>query len=393
MIRLAQTLLLLVLYLSVALSSTYDKEKSFHIEQANTDVIDDFEAMVRRGRSQKVLHAVWLYDEDEECRKLVDESPEYSVYAHEVLRKMDDGLSCYGEDYARAVVPELAEEPLGLVEEALAQMPEEKAKGYQNEFDRLRFSGKDRKVDYYALYGKMVRDEVRGRYEVQKKLISAVTSELKDFTSIIPWHTYLTQVEKQEMQHNRKLSDHQKHTIYNQWCKKIKEEQRRKQVEIETYKKKLKKKREKAALISLSSLTATVLLLIIIRKRTIIYRRIQPLLRPYPLTICALLLIALFKLPYGYYQFLRIAVTIWALIVLIQTYHRPGESPGKTCTMLLSGGIAILYNPILPIRLDKEAWTVLNLLSIPLILLSTYLPPPKTATKALTPDHTGENNP
>lgn len=34
-----------------------------------------------------VLNAVWLYDEEEECRRMVDESAEYGVYAHEALRE------------------------------------------------------------------------------------------------------------------------------------------------------------------------------------------------------------------------------------------------------------------------------------------------------------------
>lgn len=97
------------------------------------------------------------------------------------------------------------------------------------------------------------------------------------------------------------------------------------------------------------------------------------ILRPLPLSICALLGIATFDLPYGYYQFLRIAVTTWAILTLIQAYNHLGESPGKTCTLLLTGSIAILYNPILPIHLDKDNWTILNLITIPLILLSTYL--------------------
>lgn len=119
-------------------------------------------------KKQDVLHAVWLYDEDEECRRLVDGSAEYGVYREEVLRKQDDALPCYGEDYARAMVPEMADEPLGLVEATLAGMPEERRKVYQGELERLKLSGKDTKLDYYGLYGRLVRDEVRGQYEQQK---------------------------------------------------------------------------------------------------------------------------------------------------------------------------------------------------------------------------------
>ena len=343
------------------------------------NTMNDFDVQVQRDKSLRVLNAVWLYDEDEECRRLVDESPEYGVYAHEALRKQDATLHSFGEDYARVVAPAMADEPMGLVEQTLAGMPEARRGVYQGEFDQLRLSGKDTRQDYYALYGKLVRDEVRGQYEEQKKLAASVNSALKNSTSIIPWHTYLTLVEKQEMQHKRKLPDHWKHQIYNQWSKKIKEKEHQKQIEIES----CKKKREKAILIAISSLIGLALLLIIIRvsykKRIIIYHSIQPILRPFPLTICALLGIAVFDLPYGYYQFLRIAVTTWAILTLIQANNRLAESPGKTCTMLLTGGIAILYNPIFPIHLDKDTWTLLNIISIPLILLITFLTPHRSA--------------
>ena len=75
----------------------------------NNDVMDVFEAQVRARKAAEVLESVWLYDEDEGCRKLVDESPEYGVYAHEALRKHDATLHSYGEDYARAVVPQMAD--------------------------------------------------------------------------------------------------------------------------------------------------------------------------------------------------------------------------------------------------------------------------------------------
>ena len=102
-------------------------------------------------------------------------------------------------------------------------------------------------------------------------------------------------------------------------------------------------------------------------------KAIQSILHPFPLIICVLLAIAICKLPYGYYQFLRIAVTIWGLTGIIQAAAKPTPGAAKTSALIISSGIAILYNPILPILLDKEIWVYLNLISIPLILLTTYL--------------------
>lgn len=130
--------------------------------------MNDFDSQVQRDKSLRVLNAVWLYDEDEECRRLVDESPEYGVYAHEALRKQDATLHSFGEDYARVVAPGQADEPMGLVESTLARMPEERRGAYQGDFDRLRLSGKDTRQDYYGLYARIVRDETRRQYAEQK---------------------------------------------------------------------------------------------------------------------------------------------------------------------------------------------------------------------------------
>ncbi len=149
----------------------------------NTDMMNDFDGMVRRAKSQEVLHAVWLYDEDEAARKLVDESAEYGVYAHEALRKQDATLHSYGEDYARAVMPELADEPMGLVEQVLDRMPEGRRGVYRGEFDRLRLSGNDRRQDYYGLYGRIVRDETRRQYAEQKRVLQQEQERVQGLVS------------------------------------------------------------------------------------------------------------------------------------------------------------------------------------------------------------------
>lgn len=145
--------------------------------------MNDFDSQVQRDKSLRVLNAVWLYDEDEECRRLVDESPEYGVYAHEALRKQDATLHSFGEDYARVVAPGQAEEPMGLVEATLERMPKERRGVYQGEFDRLRLSGKDTRQDYYALYGRLVRDEVRGQYAEQRRVQQQQAEKLEQIVS------------------------------------------------------------------------------------------------------------------------------------------------------------------------------------------------------------------
>ncbi len=147
------------------------------------NTMNDFDVQVQRDKSLRVLNAVWLYDEDEECRRLVDESPEYGVYAHEALRKQDATLHSFGEDYARVVAPAMADEPMGLVEQTIAGMPEARRGVYQGEFDRLRMSGRDSRQDYYALYGKLVRDEVRGQYAEQQRVQRQQAERLEQVVS------------------------------------------------------------------------------------------------------------------------------------------------------------------------------------------------------------------
>ncbi|WP_339812058.1 DUF6804 family protein [uncultured Imperialibacter sp.] len=79
----------------------------------------------------------------------------------------------------------------------------------------------------------------------------------------------------------------------------------------------------------------------------------------YILFICAgLLLIALVELPYGYYTFLRLAVTIGAVLVIYIEY-----SKSLNFWIIIFGIIAVLFNPIFPIYLrDRGLWAVIDVL-------------------------------
>lgn len=72
--------------------------------------------------------------------------------------------------------------------------------------------------------------------------------------------------------------------------------------------------------------------------------------------IAILLGIGVFKLPYGYYTFLRIIVFIYSISYLYIFYKN--EKHGVTVALT---AIAILFNPILPIHLNKEIWSFINI--------------------------------
>lgn len=172
-----------------------------------TDILMDFDEQVRRDKAARVLQAVWLYDEDAECRQLVDASPEYSVYKAEALRKVDAALPCFGEDYARTVAPQLAEEPMRLVEASLAAMPDARKESYRADFLNLRTRGGDTRQDYYALYGRMVRDDVRSKWDAQQARIKAVQESLGRMDAYVRGDEFGESFSEQDLANVRSVTD------------------------------------------------------------------------------------------------------------------------------------------------------------------------------------------
>lgn len=78
------------------------------------------------------------------------------------------------------------------------------------------------------------------------------------------------------------------------------------------------------------------------------------------LLICSgLLLLAIAELPSGYYTFLRIAVFIATLIVIVAEFKN-----GISFRVIAFGIIAIVFNPLIPVYLnDKETWIPIDIIS------------------------------
>ena len=79
-------------------------------------------------------------------------------------------------------------------------------------------------------------------------------------------------------------------------------------------------------------------------------------IRPILLLCSALLLLAIFPFPIGYYTFLRITVTIGAIIVIAAEFKK-----GINYWVLIFCLIAILFNPIAPVYLNKPIWILIDL--------------------------------
>ena len=80
----------------------------------------------------------------------------------------------------------------------------------------------------------------------------------------------------------------------------------------------------------------------------------------------AALLIALAPLPYWYYTFLRIIVFAAAAFLTYQHYKHEQEF---SVWVALLGGIAILFNPLIPIHLSREIWAPIDVIAAAVFLV------------------------
>lgn len=71
--------------------------------------------------------------------------------------------------------------------------------------------------------------------------------------------------------------------------------------------------------------------------------------------------------PYGYYILLRWVVTASAIFLVWIAYNLK-----KTFWLFLMGIIALLFNPIAPIHLDKETWIIIDLIVATIFLVSIF---------------------
>lgn len=66
------------------------------------------------------------------------------------------------------------------------------------------------------------------------------------------------------------------------------------------------------------------------------------------LVLAALLAIGVFDLPYGYYQFLRLAVCVGGIALAVMRPSRLATAFGI--------GVAILFNPLWTVHFTKDVW-------------------------------------
>lgn len=82
------------------------------------------------------------------------------------------------------------------------------------------------------------------------------------------------------------------------------------------------------------------------------------------IAICILLGLALLPLPYGYYMFLRLAVCAYAVFVFTQE-----QKKGVCFGSVAAAAIALLYNPIFRVHLEKEIWMGVNVVTAVVLVI------------------------
>ena len=97
-------------------------------------------------------------------------------------------------------------------------------------------------------------------------------------------------------------------------------------------------------------------------KETITYKNIAS-----GISIIMLLLAIPTFWPYGYYVLLRWVVALTAVFLLWLAYESK-----RTFWLFLMGMVAVLFNPIIPVHLDKETWVIIDLVVATLFLASIF---------------------
>ena len=78
-----------------------------------------------------------------------------------------------------------------------------------------------------------------------------------------------------------------------------------------------------------------------------------------PFALAVLLLISVFDLPYGFYTVLRVCVCFASLYLAFCCYCCDGKY-----AIIPSLIIAVIWNPIFPVYLDKDTWVALDIIAM-----------------------------
>lgn len=86
--------------------------------------------------------------------------------------------------------------------------------------------------------------------------------------------------------------------------------------------------------------------------------------------VAAMLLVALLDMPYGYYRLLRLCVTGYAIFFV---FANLAEETIRWPATILMAIIALTFNPVMPVYLDRETWAGIDVAAAAIIPLCSML--------------------
>jgi len=81
-----------------------------------------------------------------------------------------------------------------------------------------------------------------------------------------------------------------------------------------------------------------------------------------------LLVVAVLPLPYGYFMFLRLAITAAAVYVAYENFNKDIPVWG-----IIFIGVALLFNPFYTVHFDKALWAVIDIVVAALFFINSRI--------------------
>lgn len=88
------------------------------------------------------------------------------------------------------------------------------------------------------------------------------------------------------------------------------------------------------------------------------------------IVLAIFLFLCLADMPYGFYQFVRLAGLIGFAILSYQAHEQ-----GRQTEMIIYGGLALLFQPFFKIALGREIWNLVDVIVGIGLLISIFMKP------------------
>jgi hypothetical protein len=92
---------------------------------------------------------------------------------------------------------------------------------------------------------------------------------------------------------------------------------------------------------------------------------------PIKIILSVLFFLCVLDMPYGFYQFVRLAGLIGFAILAYQAHEQ-----GRQTEMIIYGGLALLFQPFFKIALGRQMWNIVDVI-VGIGLISSIFMKPK----------------